>query len=104
MFFHIERYESPRQLTLIGELDVATATELQSVLETLTPEGDLVLDLADLEFLDACGLRVIARSARRMTGKVLLRSPSGIVRRLLDTAGVGRSEKLLVIPDGSPAG
>ena len=104
MLLHIERYESPRQLTLIGELDLATAGELQGTLDTLAPDGDLVIDLADLEYLDAAGLRVIVRSAGHVKGDVLLRSPTGIVRRLLDAVGVGRIGNLRVIGDGSPAG
>ena len=104
MLLHIERYESPRQLTLIGELDLATSGELQGTLDALTPEGDLVIDLSDLEFIDASGLRVIIGSARRVRGDVLLRSPTGIVRRLLDAVGVGRIGNLRVIGNGSPAG
>ena len=104
MLLHIERREASREVTLIGEADAASAPELQIALNDLSPDGDVVIDVTDLEFLDAAGLRVILRSAERVSGEVFLRSPRGIVRRLLETAGVGSSGNLRVISAGSPAG
>ena len=50
-----------------GELDIATAPELEMCLENLlSAEGTtLVLDLADLEFTDSTGLTVLVEAVKR---------------------------------------
>jgi anti-sigma B factor antagonist len=53
-------------LTLVGELDVATAPGLQATIDQLCEEGarEIVLDLHELSFIDSAGLRVILTSRR----------------------------------------
>jgi anti-anti-sigma factor len=75
-----------------GELDSLTAPELGSLLAGIAERGSrsVVLDLAECDFIDAAGLRSIADSAERLAvwGRILsVRSPSGVVRRLLDLVG-----------------
>jgi anti-anti-sigma factor len=75
-----------------GELDSFTAPVLGGVLAGLADRGhrSVVLDLAECDFVDPAGLRVIADSAAHLAlwGRTLkLRSPSGVVRRLLDLVG-----------------
>jgi len=75
-----------------GELDSLTAPELGAVLNGLADRGhrSVVLDLAQCDFVDPAGLRVIAESIAHLalSGRTLeLRSPSGVVRRLLDLVG-----------------
>lgn len=75
-----------------GELDILTANDLEKALNAAT-EGrtTLEVDLADLYFCDAAGLRVIAHAARRMTdrgGGLSLRSPSAMMTKLLDITGL----------------
>ena len=50
-------------LLLTGELDIATAPELEARAEQLCAghAGELVLDLSQLEFLDSAGLSAILR-------------------------------------------
>jgi anti-anti-sigma factor len=50
-------------LLLTGELDIATAPELEARAEQLCAgrAGELVLDLSQLEFLDSAGLNAILR-------------------------------------------
>jgi anti-sigma B factor antagonist len=57
-------------LSLIGELDIATAPELQTAIEGLCKDGagEIVLDLHELSFIDSSGLRLISTS-RRMCGR-----------------------------------
>lgn len=48
---------------------------------------DIALDLAELDFMDASGLNIIAEATSRLRsagGALTIRSPSGMVRRMLD--------------------
>jgi anti-sigma B factor antagonist len=75
-----------------GELDIATAPELERVLLDDRVAGDVVvLDLAGLEFMDSTGLRVIVRAAeaaRRDGWELRLRSARPEVQRIFDLTGV----------------
>lgn len=80
-------------LGIRGEVDILTAPDLGALVDTVIDEGHrfVVLDLAQLDFMDASGLRVIAHAAQRLNplaGEVAIRSPSRIVRRMLDLAGL----------------
>lgn len=49
---------------------------------------ELVFDLAALEFLDSSGLRSMVLRGPQGDGRVVLRSPSSSVSRLLDITGL----------------
>jgi anti-anti-sigma factor len=75
-----------QSLRLGGEVDLACADELQRLLPRLatTTQGDLSLDLQDLEFIDVAGTRVIAMFRHAMTaqGRVLhLQNLNGVAHR-----------------------
>ncbi len=80
-------------LILHGELDLSTQPELVSALADI--EGKfacVVLDLADLTFIDAGNIGVIHRACRvaRMRGsEVVLRSPNLHLLRILELTGLG---------------
>jgi anti-anti-sigma factor len=74
----------PAVVRLIGELDLAAAPRLASVLAGL--DGDVDLDCSGLDFIDAAGLRVLQKArvgcaARGCT--LVLVDPSPAVVRLL---------------------
>jgi anti-anti-sigma factor len=74
----------PAVVRLTGELDLASATQLQSVLARL--DGDVELDCSGLDFIDAAGLRAFekARDGCAARGcKLVLVDPSPAVDRLL---------------------
>jgi anti-sigma B factor antagonist len=74
----------PAVVRLIGELDLAGAPRLQSVLAGL--DGDVELDCSGVDFIDAAGLRVlqIAHEGCSARGsKLVLADPSPAVERLL---------------------
>jgi len=55
-------------VTLSGDLDLATAPELRNTLqEALTERRHLVLDMADLRFLDSTGIGVLVRIHKKAT-------------------------------------
>ena len=80
-----------------GELDLATAPELEAALsERLDAGQDVVVDLRELAFMDSTGLRVLvaahARARRRRTPSFLIVRPLPGPRssRILAIAGVER--------------
>jgi anti-sigma B factor antagonist len=53
-------------VTIRGELDLATAPELETaLLERLDAGQEVVLDLRELEFMDSSGLRVLVTAHAR---------------------------------------
>jgi anti-anti-sigma factor len=80
-------------LHLQGEVDCLSSPYLRGILDASIDGGhaDVVLDLTALEFMDASGLRVIANAADRLEmlgGTLAIRSPSELVRRMLDITGM----------------
>jgi anti-anti-sigma factor len=80
-------------LVLVGELDLATAPELDAMTEQACANGagELVLDLRQLAFIDSTGLRAILRvrnhcEAHRC-GLFLTPGPPA-VQRLFELAGL----------------
>jgi anti-sigma B factor antagonist len=79
---------------VVGELDLATAPEVQHRLAglALAAERRVVLDVQDVTFLSAAGVRVLLDAHDRVAahgGRLVLRSPSRLVQRVLQAAGVG---------------
>ncbi len=73
-----------------GELDLATASQLEASLEDLCrARADVVLDLSEVTFLDSCALHVLLR-ARSKAGKahtgLRLARPTRPVRRAIEAA------------------
>ena len=98
-------------LAVTGDLDLVSAPQLAAVLDGVIGQGSIhvILDLAELSFMSAAGLRVIASGAallRPLGGDLTVRSPSPLVIRLLDITGlrtVVRLERrdLLLVRGGS---
>jgi anti-anti-sigma factor len=81
-----------------GELDLATAPQLERTLRSTELQARLVvLDLRDLRFIDCCGVRTVvdASDRARRAGRrlVLLRGPPSIDRVLTLT---GCSDQLQI--------
>jgi anti-anti-sigma factor len=81
-------------VALAGEADRATLHVVQEVLADVITDriGDVVVDLAEMEFIDTAALRVVLR-ARETLGdagrQLTLRSPSRSASRLLGVFGLG---------------
>ncbi len=74
-------------VTLVGELDVESATELTTVLAELAESGpaEVVVDCSHLDFIDSSGLAVLitAQERLRMRARNLsVRSPNPVVARV----------------------
>ncbi len=81
-----------RVMTLRGELDIASASNLERALLRSRPVGQrVVLDLADLRFMDSTGLRVLLRArvaAEKGRWELRMTNVPPNIRRLFDMTGV----------------
>jgi anti-anti-sigma factor len=83
----------------IGELDLASAPELERVLEALITESSAVIvELSGLTFVDCAGLRPIQHAVRQAgsLAQVRLSGASPVVRRVLELCGLARN----LVPSG----
>ena len=91
-------------LTLRGELDLATAPELeQLVTERLDGGQDVVVDLRALEFMDSSGIRVLvaahARAGRSGARLFVVRPASGTaVAKIVEVSGLDGELNILDDP------
>ena len=98
----VESAEGEDVLRLGGELDLSTVGHLRSAVEERLPiGGDLVLDVSELHFVDSTGLQEILNLAGRLSpGRIVLRQPSAIVRKLLRVTGLENTQRITVEPLG----
>jgi anti-anti-sigma factor len=80
-------------VTVSGELDLATAHELEAVFEALepTPPERVLVDLAAVTFLDSSGIRALVRANRRLNGlgvPLVVDAVSDAARQVLEISGV----------------
>jgi anti-sigma B factor antagonist len=78
---------------LEGELDVYTAPRLRERLAEVIADGHrhIVIDLADLAFIDSTGIGVLVgalKRARQHGGEIGLRSPRRGTRKALEITGL----------------
>jgi anti-anti-sigma factor len=91
-------------VTLRGELDLATAPELEQLLtERIDSSHDVVVDLRGLEFMDSSGIRVLvaahARAGRAGTRLFVVRPEAGsAVAKIVEVAGLDRELNTLDDP------
>ena len=73
-------------LVVTGEIDASTSPMLhEACLGFVSNTDRLVLDLSGVTFMDSSALRVLIEvQVREGTGGVVVRNPSGQVRRLLE--------------------
>jgi anti-sigma B factor antagonist len=86
-------------VTLTGELDGATAPFLVRTLVEVneTIEGDLVLDIKKLSFIDSTGLSVFVSQHKNLSAKgrkLVIYAPTAMARRLFQITGL---EEVLTI-------
>jgi len=88
-------------LSLTGELDIASAPELEARIERLCVDGAsvVVLDLSKLAFMDSTGLQAVLAATKRCGQdglEILLAGATGAVQRLFELTGVRASDRLVV--------
>lgn len=84
---------------LAGTLDLGTAEDARRSIEPAwRPGAEITLDLTRLEFMDSTGLNLIVETLRALgdDGRLVVRVPRGIVRRILRVSGLERRPNLTV--------
>ena len=95
-------------LSLRGELDLATAPELEELLNSRVDSGqEVVVDLRGLEFMDSSGIRVLvaahARAGRTGTRVIVVRPrPASAVAKIVEVSGL--DGELNIVDDPAQAG
>lgn len=88
-----EALDGIRALSVSGELDQATAPELEDALR-VPHEGDdgsVFVDLSSCEFIDSTGLSLLVEAQRRLSEnghRLVICCPRSEVRRLLELTGI----------------
>jgi anti-sigma B factor antagonist len=85
---------------LTGEVDIASAHEAQAELDraiSAASQGEVVVGLAHVTFMDCCGLTVLLRARHCLGDRLILRDPSHPVTRLLDRTNL--SEAFTIVTD-----
>jgi anti-anti-sigma factor len=91
-------------LTMQGELDLATAPELERlVVEGIDAGREIVVDLRGLEFMDSSGIRVLVAAharADRVGGRVVVVRPGAqsAVAKIVEVSGVDRELNIVDDP------
>lgn len=89
-------------VSVFGEVDLATAPELMAAVRAAleVDEPRVVLDLANMTFIDSQGLKVLidayTRAQAGRAARVVLRSPRPQARRVLEVTGL---DEFLTIED-----
>jgi anti-anti-sigma factor len=96
-----EREGDVHTISLSGELDLATAADVQHELERVeaTDAASIVLDLSKLAFMDSTGVRLLVTAharARADSNRLTLLRGGRAVQRILQLSGV---ETLLPFAD-----
>ena len=89
-------------VTVEGEIDIASAPSLRCALEQLCADRHVLVDVANVSFMDSSGLSVFVvqlMSRREAGGSLHIRNSSVGVRRVLEIAGLSE----LLEADGSTA-
>jgi anti-anti-sigma factor len=82
--------------TLSGEIDAHTAPLLASAMADL-PQGDVVVDMAAVSFMDSSGLRVLieaAARAREAGGDLVIAHSTPGITRLVEISGLSGQLRL----------
>lgn len=84
---------STKKVKVAGELDMATAPQLSAALDRLADDGlqVLLVDAAEVDFLDSSGVRALVIAANRLEGvggSLRLERMSPAVQRVLEITGL----------------
>lgn len=89
-------------IALSGELDIASAPELEQALDQISDPTKLVIvDLRELEFMDSTGLSMLVRAHQSLSERdceLTLIKGQPQVQRLLDLTGVADRLRLVTEP------
>jgi anti-anti-sigma factor len=82
----VDRLDSCVVVRVEGELDMASASELEDAVSRVTPTPHVVIDLSSCTFLDSAGMRVITETMRQAPRVSVVATDPGMLRLLEITA------------------
>jgi anti-anti-sigma factor len=88
----VEQWTDPSGAAVVklaGEIDLSNTDTVRELIEPMlasAPER-LVFEVGELQFMDSSGLALMLSAAQR-AGSVVLRNPTTVVRRIVETAGL----------------
>lgn len=87
--FEVERSADPAVVRARGDIDIATSEAFASAIaEASGPEGGtVVVDMAEVGFIDSSGLAVLVHTANA-GHHIVIRSASPVLRRVIDATGL----------------
>ena len=80
------------QVIVRGQIDRESASTLRAVLDELEPDGDAVIDMAGVRYINSTGLTMLVAQAERMRqrdGELHIKNPSPAVCEAVDLSDVG---------------
>jgi anti-sigma B factor antagonist len=88
----VEEEDGRKVVVVDGEIDLATAPRFEAFLVGVIAlrRGDVILDMSSVDFMDSTGIGVLVRAELSLLGsdgRLVLRSPSPAVARVLAVAG-----------------
>ncbi len=95
LILEIKKISDGSKLTvaLVGRLDAVTAIQFDKDLsKSLDGVKDLVIDLAELDYIASAGLRILLKMQKRMNnqGNMYIKNVKREVREVLDMTGFSR--------------
>jgi anti-sigma B factor antagonist len=94
------------EIVVTGDIDIAGGPVLDAAITDREGHGPVVIDVAEVSFIDSSGLRSLLGAARRARGRdevVVLRNVGAEVARLLEITGTTEQFEILAAPDSSSA-
>ena len=89
--------QSTSTLKLSGELDMSNVGRLREAFEAHTTPGGIVVDFAELTFMDSAGLQeILGRALALESGVIAVRNASPMIRKLFHMTGVERVPTLVL--------
>ena len=86
--FEIGDFQGIPMVTVRGDVDMHSAPDFRSAVDRAQgTHGLVIVDLRDCQFMDSSGLSVLLETAAKGI-EVTLRSPSDVVRRVVETTGL----------------
>ena len=79
-------------LRVRGQVDLSSVEEFRRALQAATSgTSELVLDLAGCSYMGSEGIGVLIEAVQSLSdGKLVLRSPSGIILKVLELSGLSK--------------
>jgi len=85
----VTEHAGRRIVRVAGEIDLETSSSLRECLELF--DGIVIVDLAEVTFIDSSGLGVFISARKRLrtgSGDLRLRTPQDHVRRVFEVTGL----------------